>query len=58
VGLSKLKLLKELNLAGNKIETIGSGLDGLPVLETLNLAANRIGNFKELLNLDRLPKLK
>ena len=56
--LNKLSSLKELNLAGNKIETIGSGLDGLDSLEYLNLSANKIGNFKEILNLDRLPSLR
>jgi hypothetical protein len=47
-----------MNVAGNKIETIGTGLDSLFDLKELNLANNRIGNFKELLNLNRLPGLK
>ena len=42
----------------NKIEIIGTGLDGLDNLEDLNLAGNKIGNFKELLNLNRLPNLR
>lgn len=42
----------------NKIEIIGTGLDGLDNLEDLNLSGNRIGNFKELLNLNRLPSLR
>lgn len=42
----------------NKIELIGTGLDGLDNLEDLNLSGNRIGNFKELLNLNRLPNLR
>jgi len=42
----------------NKIEVIGTGLDGLDNLTDLNMAGNRIGNFKELLNLNRLPSLK
>ena len=47
--------LKELNLAMNRVETIGMSLDGLVALEELNISANRIGNFKEVLNLNRLP---
>ena len=50
--------LKELNVAGNKIESIGMTLDGLISLEELNIANNKIGNFKEVLNLNRLPNLK
>lgn len=46
-----------MNLASNRIEQIGVGLDGLVSLSNLNLAANRIGNFKEVLNLNRLPCL-
>ena len=57
VGLQSLERLSVLNLAGNNIEQIGIGLDGLVSLGTLNLAANRIGNFKEVLNLNRLPQL-
>lgn len=49
--------LLELNLAKNNIETIGIGLDGLSNLKELNISANRIGNFKEVLNLNRLPNL-
>ena len=50
--------VKELNLAGNRLETIGMSLDSLVALEDLNISANRIGNFKEVLNLNRLPNLK
>jgi hypothetical protein len=57
-GLGSLSSLKELNLSGNNIETIGTGLDDLERLEELNLSNNKIGNFKELLNLNRLPQLK
>lgn len=42
----------------NHIEIIGTGLDGLESLESINLAGNKIGNFKELLNLNRLPNLR
>ena len=56
-GLGNLERLDTLNLAGNKIEQIGIGLDGLVSLSHLNLAANKIGNFKEVLNLNRLPCL-
>ena len=54
IGLNNLERLEHLNLASNNIETIGVGLDGLVSLSTLNLAANKIGNFKEVLNLNRL----
>jgi Leucine-rich repeat (LRR) protein len=57
-NLNKIKTLSSLNLAGNKIEFIGSTLDGLPNLTNLNLASNHIGNFKEILNLDRLSSLQ
>lgn len=56
-GISTLGNLTELNLAKNNIETIGIGLDGLVSLKELNISANRIGNFKEVLNLNRLPSL-
>ena len=44
-------------MAQNNIEVIGIGLDGLISMRELNLSANRIGNFKEVLNLNRLPNL-
>ena len=56
-GLGTLERLEHLNLAGNNIEQIGIGLDGLVSLSNLNLSANKIGNFKEVLNLNRLPCL-
>lgn len=56
-NLHQLHKLEQLNLAGNNIETIGMGLDGLVSLSELNLSSNRIGNFKEVLNLNRLPCL-
>ena len=56
-GLNNLVKLKELSLAGNKIETIGMALDGLVSLVELNISNNKIGNFKEVLNLNRLPCL-
>lgn len=56
-GLGTLERLENLNLSSNRIEQIGVGLDGLVSLSNLNLAANRIGNFKEVLNLNRLPCL-
>ena len=34
------------------------GLDGLISLEELNISNNKVGNFKEVLNLNRLPNLK
>ena len=57
MGLNGLERLEHLNLAGNNIEQIGIGLDGLVSLSFLNLSANKIGNFKEVLNLNRLPCL-
>ena len=56
-SISNLERLEQLNLAGNNIEQISIGLDDLVSLSTINLAANRIGNFKEVLNLNRLPCL-
>jgi Leucine-rich repeat (LRR) protein len=47
-----------MNISGNKIENIGTGLDSLANLRELNLSNNKIGNFKELLNLNWLPNLK
>lgn len=57
-GIPSLPHLIELGLAMNNIEFIGTWLDGLDNLEDLNLAGNKIGNFKELLNLNRLPNLR
>lgn len=57
-NLNSLTNLQELNLAQNLIENIGVGLDGLSNLKDVNLSANRIGNFKEVLNLNRLPSLQ
>lgn len=57
-ALNNLVRLKELNLASNRIEAIGMSLDGLISLEELNIANNKIGNFKEVLNLNRLPNLR
>jgi|TARA_B110001450_G_scaffold242652_1_gene253193 Leucine-rich repeat (LRR) protein len=56
-GLGSLERLEHLNLAGNNIEQIGIGFDGMVSLSNLNLSANKIGNFKEVLNLNRLPCL-
>ena len=57
-GVPVLPKLREFSIAMNKIENIGTGLDGLDKLESINMAGNKIGNFKELLNLNRLPSLK
>ncbi len=57
-ALNNLVRLKELNLASNRIESIGMSLDGLIALEELNISNNKIGNFKEVLNLNRLPNLR
>lgn len=56
-GLNTLDRLEHLNLACNNIEQIGIGFDGLVSLSNINLSANKIGNFKEVLNLNRLPCL-
>ncbi len=45
-GLSTLVGLKQLNLARNDIQSIGSGLDSSTGLTYLNLAGNRIDNFQ------------
>lgn len=57
-GIPSLPKLREISIAMNKIEVIGTGLDGLDCLEDLNMSGNKIGNFKELLNLNRLPSLR
>jgi Leucine-rich repeat (LRR) protein len=57
-GLGKLANLKELNISQNRIDSIGTGLDGLHSLHELNISANKVGNFKEVLNLNRLTKLQ
>ncbi|XP_073494840.1 leucine-rich repeat-containing protein 9 isoform X2 [Phyllobates terribilis] len=57
-GLDTLQSLKELNLAGNLIHTIGNCLDPNILLERLNLSGNEISSFKEITNLSRLPNLK
>jgi hypothetical protein len=56
-GFETLERLEHLNLSGNNIEQISIGLDGLVSLSVINLSANKIGNFKEVLNLNRLPCL-
>jgi hypothetical protein len=50
--------VSEVNLACNKIENIRAGLDGMENLYEINLAANKLGNFKELLNINRISSLK
>jgi protein phosphatase 1 regulatory subunit 7 len=57
-ALNNLGKLRELNLASNRVESIGMSLDGLVSLEELNISNNKIGNFKEVLNLNRLPNLR
>lgn len=57
-GLQTLENLSELNLAMNNIDTLGVHLDCLESLKELNLASNRLGSFREILNLNRLPKLE
>lgn len=57
-GLPEKNRIRSLWLAGNKIEKIGTALDSFSELEELNLANNLVGCFKEILNLNRLSKLK
>ncbi|EDM03591.1 similar to RIKEN cDNA 4921529O18 (predicted) [Rattus norvegicus] len=57
-GLQTLKNLKDLNLAGNLISSIGRCLDPNEQLEKLNLSGNQITSFKDLTNLTKLPRLK
>ncbi|XP_054522594.1 leucine-rich repeat-containing protein 9 isoform X4 [Pan troglodytes] len=46
LGLQTLKNLKDLNLAGNLINSIGRCLDSNEQLERLNLSGNQICSFK------------
>ncbi|KAF7668882.1 hypothetical protein LDENG_00278000 [Lucifuga dentata] len=53
--LSKLELLEELNLSGNKLKTIPSTVSSCKKLHTLIAHSNHITVFPEILN---LPKIK
>lgn len=44
-GLDQLGQLKDLNLSGNQLTTIGSSLSHLSQLETLNLSGNKISSL-------------
>jgi len=57
-GIKKLWNLKELWLARNYIDSIGTHLDGMKDLEILNLADNNISSFLDIRNLSRLKNLK
>ena len=57
-GLEPAAGLKELWVAKNKITNIGRTLDTLQKLTDLNLAGNFIGNFKEILHLNRIPSIR
>lgn len=50
--------LRQLWVAGNRIEEVRGHLDGLLLLEDLNLSANKICHFRETLNLLRLPRMR
>lgn len=55
-GLSKLKDLKVLNLAGNQLKSIGSSdFQGLVALQELNLRRNRL---KKLFGFGDTPNLQ
>ncbi|KAK7913103.1 hypothetical protein WMY93_013314 [Mugilogobius chulae] len=53
--LSKLELLEELNLSGNKLKTIPSTVSSCKKLHTLIAHSNKINVFPEILN---LPEIK
>ncbi|XP_038860277.1 PH domain leucine-rich repeat-containing protein phosphatase 2-like isoform X1 [Salvelinus namaycush] len=53
--LSKLELLEELNLSGNKLKTIPSTVSSCKRLHTLIAHSNHISVFPEILN---LPEIK
>lgn len=50
--------MKQLWLAGNQVDSIKTSLDQLGELIDLNVSGNKICSFKEVLNLNRLAKLK
>ena len=47
-GLDTLKELRDLNLSGNAIESIGHSLDRLSHLEALRLSGNRLTSLQVL----------
>uniref|UniRef100_A0A1A8P7K1 PH domain leucine-rich repeat-containing protein phosphatase 2 n=1 Tax=Nothobranchius rachovii TaxID=451742 RepID=A0A1A8P7K1_9TELE len=53
--LSKLELLEELNLSGNKLKTIPSTVSSCKRLHTLIAHSNHINTFPDILN---LPEIK
>lgn len=53
--LSKLEMLEELNLSGNKLRTIPSTVSSCKRLHTLIAHSNHISVFPEVLN---LPEIK
>ncbi|KAG8453463.1 hypothetical protein GDO86_000189 [Hymenochirus boettgeri] len=57
-GLDMLLDLKEINLAANRIRSVGESLDPNERLERINLSGNKICSFKEIANLARLANLK
>lgn len=57
-GLEQLEGLRELSLARNRIERVGTALLANSNLQSLNLSCNLIGSFRELTTLAALPKLQ
>ena len=57
-GLEGLYNLKDLNLATNKLQTIGTDLKNLSQLARLNLASNNISDLHELAQLSCLKHLR
>ena len=45
-GLDTLKELRDLNLSGNAIESIGHSWSNLPQLEVLRLSGNRLTSLQ------------
>ena len=58
VELQFLPKLTNLNVARNRLRSIGTSLDANSLLEELNVADNLIGDFKDISNLGRLHTLR
>lgn len=56
-GLDCQKALSELNLAHNKISSIGTSLDHLTALIELNMSGNLLSSLSDLVHLSNLPHL-
>ncbi|KAJ3071189.1 Leucine-rich repeat-containing protein 9, partial [Quaeritorhiza haematococci] len=56
-NVSALKNLIDLQIANNKISTIGDSLNGNDNLQTLNVSGNQLVSFQDVLSVVNLPKL-